>query len=277
MADAEATIADLQTHIAQLTEELAQLQQQRASDTASSSSGPVSKVKVLDIAATSDASSVPKFKRLSDIPHVASNPVRREAHFPVDPQLIDLKGSRGYEAVAQGGVPSMLHEFRHHASYFSYLYDYTAAFEQLIPGVASNELRTSLCVVLTGLREAQRHINNRLDFLKVFGEKRHSDPGLVLAVEQSIVGTADLPVSSTDILGAVGDYRSQYQKLAIKQGAVFDLPPPPWQGRGRGRGQSGRPGRQQQQGRQQQDQLPSSSGYNLRSRGQQQQQQQQQQ
>jgi hypothetical protein len=166
------------------------------------------------------------FKQLADMKHDIRNPVRREAHFPVDPQLIDLKGSRGYEAVAEGGVGAMLHEYRHHASYSSYLYDYLAALEQLIAGISDNDQRQSFCVVLTGLREVQRRITNRLDFLKIYGEKRNVEPGLVSAVEQAIVGTADLPVSSADVLEAVSSYRAQAQKIAIKQGAVHDLPPP---------------------------------------------------
>ncbi len=128
MADADATIAALQTQVAAFSEQLTLLQQQKASEAASSSSGPVSNVKVLAIAATSDTSSIPRFKQLGDVPHVDSNPIRRATHFPVDPQLIDLKGSRGFEAVAEGGVPSMLHEYRHHASFYSYLHDYTAAY-----------------------------------------------------------------------------------------------------------------------------------------------------
>ncbi len=267
MADVDATIAALQTQLAALTTQITELQDGR-----SSASSSVSHAKLLDIGATSDPTSVPKFTALADIKHDSRNPVRREPHFPIDPQLIDLKGSRGYEAVAEGGVPAMLHEYRHHASYSSYNFDYLEAFKQLVPAVQDDELRKSFCVVLTGLNEVQRRVTNRLDFLRLYGEKRFSEPGLVHAVEQAIVGTADLPVSSSDVLDAVSSYRAQAQKIAIKQGASLDQSQQSWQGRGRGRGHPGRQFRQQQQ-------QPGTSRdpYPLRNRAQQPQQQQHQQ
>ena len=267
MAEPNVEIVALQTQVAELRLKLSELEQSKV---VSSSSPSVSRVKVIEISAASDTAGIPKFEQLGDVKHDIKNPIRREAHWPVDPQLVDLKGSRGYEAVAQGGVPSMVFEYHHHASYNSFNFDYIEALRQLIPAVSDDGLRKSFCVVLTGLCEVQSKITNRLDFLKVYGEKRFSEPGLVTAVEQAIVGTADLPVSSSDVLGAVASYRSQVQRVAIKQGAIQDYSHP-WQGRGRGRGQPGRQFRQQQQ----QQQAPGRDPYPLRNRQQQQQQQQQ--
>ena len=187
--------------------------------------------------------------KLSDIPLLGSNPVVRAPFFPEEPTLLDLKGSRVYEAVAAGGVGAMLYEYQHHVSYSSYLFDYIGALEQLVPGVTDDQLRRSFCVVLAGLEAVRDKFQARLDYLKVYGEHRYSEPGLVQAVQHSILGSADLPVSFSTVLTAVEGYRAQQQKQAIKQGAAFDLGGE--QGRGRGRGYRGRQsrGQQHQQGR----------------------------
>jgi len=96
--------------------------------------------------------------RLTDIPHLASNPVARPPFFPVEPTLLDLKGSRGYEAVGAGGVGAMLIEYQHHASYFSFSYDYIGVLEQLVAGVADDQLRRSFCVVLAGSYTGVQHV-----------------------------------------------------------------------------------------------------------------------
>jgi hypothetical protein len=160
--------------------------------------------------------------------------------------MLDLRTDRGYIAVAQGGVGAMLHEYRWWASISSYLHDDIAELARIIPAVQDEAQRTAFAVVQTRLAASLALGVTRLDFLKIFGEHRDREPGLVAAVENAIAGTADLPVTSSSVLGAVASYRDKKTTTAIKQGASNDYNLA-GQGRGGGRGRRGRLGQQQQQ------------------------------
>ncbi|WIA33878.1 hypothetical protein OEZ86_006978 [Tetradesmus obliquus] len=66
-------------------------------------------------------------------------------------------------------------------------------------------------------------MEQRLDYLKVFGEHKVREPGLVAAVENAIAGKSDLPVTSITVLDAVANFRDKKVTTAIKQGASRDL------------------------------------------------------
>jgi hypothetical protein len=140
----------------------------------------------------------------------------------------------------------MQHEYRWAASSFSYLRDSVAELERIIPAFQNEAQRRALAVLLVHFSSVLALMEKRLDFLKLFGEHRFSEPGLVAAVENAIAGTADLPVTSSTVLDAVVSYRDKKTTTAIKQGASHDYSLS-GQGRGSGRGRRGRQGQQQQQ------------------------------
>lgn len=183
---------------------------------------------------------------VGEIPHVADNPVPRYANAPKLASLLDLRMDRGFVAVSQGGSAAMQHEYRWSASAFSYLKDGVAELERIIPALQDEAQRKGFTVVRVQLGSVVALMEKRLDFLKLFGEHRSSEPGLVQAVENAIAGTADLPVTSSTVLDAVVSYRDKKTTTAIKQGASSDYNMS-GQGRGSGRGRRGRQGQQQQQ------------------------------
>jgi hypothetical protein len=141
----------------------------------------------------------------------------------------------------------MQHEYRWSASAFSYLKDSVAQLERIIPALRQEAERRAFAVLLVHFSSVLTLMEKRLDFLKLFGEHRTSEPGLVQAVENAIAGTADLPITSSTVLDAVVNYRDKKTITAIKQGASMDYNMS-GQGRGSGRGRRGRQGQQQQQG-----------------------------
>jgi hypothetical protein len=140
----------------------------------------------------------------------------------------------------------MQYEYRWSASAFSYLKDSVAELERIIPAVQAEPQRRAFSVLRVQFSSVLALMEKRLDYLKLFGEHRSSEPGLVAAVENAIAGTADLPVTSSTVLDAVVNYRDKKTTTAIKQGASLDYNMS-GQGRGSGRGRRGRQGQQQQQ------------------------------
>jgi uncharacterized small protein (DUF1192 family) len=180
------------------------------------------------------------------IPRVVDNQVPRYANAPKTASLLDLRMDRGFVAVSQGGSAAMQHEYRWSASAFSYLKDGVAELERIIPALQDEAKRKGFTVVRVQLGSVLSLMEKRLDFLKLFGEHRSSEPGLVQAVENAIAGTADLPVTSSTVLDAVVSYRDKKTTTAIKQGASMDYSMS-GQGRDSGHGRRGRQGQQQQQ------------------------------
>ena len=236
MASAE----EMQAEITALKNEIARLST-RIEDRASSSRASEPPVVVPPASANVILPSA-----VGDIPHVKDNPVPRLANAPITPTLLDLRMDRGFVAVSQGGSASMQYEYRWSASAFSYLKDVVAEQERIIPAVQDDAQRKAFAVLQVQFKGVLGLMEKRLDYLKLFGEHRSSEPGLVAAVENAIAGTADLPVTSSSVLDAVASYRDKKTSTAIKQGASNDYNLS-GQGRGSGRGRRGRLGQQQQQ------------------------------
>jgi hypothetical protein len=156
--------------------------------------------------------------KLDDLPRDPSNPVPRKVDAPTTASLLDLALDRGFLAVRSAGSKGSEYEYRHHASYLSYTYDVYKAFEAQL--AREDQLdKKSLEVIFTHLECVVRRVIARLDYLKIRGEMLQSDPGLVYAIEQTISGVADLPVSSGLVLDTIADYRNQTVRQAVKLGA----------------------------------------------------------
>ena len=235
MATSEELVARLQT----LENEFARMNTQAAG--ASSSRAPEPSVAV-----PAASTNVRLPSAVGDVPHVAENPVPRAAHLPKTPVLFDMRMDRGYLAVSQGGSPAMLHEYRWSASAFSYFKDTVVEMERIIPALQDEAQRRAFSVLLAQFKGVLALMEQRLDYLKVFGEHKFREPGLVAAVENAIAGKSDLPVTSSTVLDAVASFRDKKVTTAIKQGASRDYTAEQ-QGRGSGRGRRDRTGQQQQQ------------------------------
>ncbi|WIA09479.1 hypothetical protein OEZ85_008880 [Tetradesmus obliquus] len=140
----------------------------------------------------------------------------------------------------------MLHEYRWSASAFSYFKDTVVEMKRIIPALQDEAQRRAFSVLLAQFEGVLALMEQRLDYLKVFGEHKFREPGLVAAVENAIAGKSDLPVTSSTVLDAVASFRDKKVTTAIKQGASRDYTAEQ-QGRGSGRGRRDRTGQQQQQ------------------------------
>uniref|UniRef100_A0A383W9Q6 Uncharacterized protein n=1 Tax=Tetradesmus obliquus TaxID=3088 RepID=A0A383W9Q6_TETOB len=92
--------------------------------------------------------------------------------------------------------------------------------KRIIPALQDEAQRRAFSVLLAQLEGVLALMEQRLDYLKVFGEHKFREAGLVAAVENAIAGKSDLPVTSSTVLDAVANFMDKKVTTAIKQGAL---------------------------------------------------------
>jgi hypothetical protein len=141
--------------------------------------------------------------KLEDITHREDNPVQRPRGAAVTCAKLDLEQERGFLAVSKAGAATRL-EYTSWAPAVSYLHDAVACLvEQCNAPTVPEAQRKAIAVGLSALEAVLGYSVERLDLLKLKGEK-NSQPLLVEAVTELMEGHGqELPISSSNVKKAL--------------------------------------------------------------------------
>ena len=141
------------------------------------------------------SANVPILAKLSDVAHLASNPVRRQPHHPALCQKVDLTGELGHMKVQQ--APAFVqHEYEVWACAVSYLYDSVEALKvQISAQEIPAQRQPSLAVPVTANEHVLEYMLERRDLLIAKAEFK-DQPGVAAAVGLALDGPSSTALRS---------------------------------------------------------------------------------
>ena len=161
-------------------------------------------------------------EQVSDIPHQRDNPVQRPNTAEELCSPFDLAHERGWLAVQNIRNVASHYEYEWLAPTVSYLSDTLAAFKEHAAAATITDPaeQKSLAVIEAALEAIFRHVETRLDMLKIIGQVGQQQPGLISYIQNETLGPlSKLPVTSPGLTSVVSKFVDRQSAAALTSAA----------------------------------------------------------